>query len=112
MHKIAIPLLACFGLLLGGCQTISPEQQHATDQNRCAGYGYQPGTDKFADCMRHVDNRREDQAAAQSQRDDYLRSMSIKRNGNPKFPVCSASMMDATLDTVNNAWYGPDCRER
>jgi hypothetical protein len=93
------------------CQTSGP-QQHADDQAKCAGYGYQPGTDQFANCMMKLDSRHQDQAASQQQSDANMKALSIKRNGDTRFPVCSASMMDANLDTVNNAWYGPNCREK
>ncbi|MBE1162580.1 hypothetical protein [Dyella acidiphila] len=95
-----------------GCETVSPQQQHAADQAKCAGYGYQPGTDQFAHCMMKVDTRREDRAVAQVQGDANMKALSIQRNGDTRFPVCGASMMDANLDTVNNAWYGPNCREK
>ena len=93
------------------CATDSP-QNHADDQAKCAGYGYQPGTDQFANCMMKLDTRRQDQADAQKQSDSDMKARSIRRNGDTRFPVCSASMMDANLDTTNNAWYGPNCREK
>jgi hypothetical protein len=108
---------ALFSMLLvfvgvTGCQTITPEQQHAADQSTCAGYGYQPGTTLFANCMMTIDMRRQDQAVIQQQNDDYMKSLSIRRNGDTRFPVCSPGSGAMQLDTVNNAWYGPDCRER
>lgn len=93
------------------CATDGP-QQHADDQAKCAGYGYQPGTDQFADCMMKLDTRRQHQADSQKQSDSDMKARSIKRNGDTRFPVCSAAMLDANLDTMNNAWYGPDCREK
>lgn len=105
-----VPLLVMFASA-SSCQTASPQQQSA-DQAKCAGYGYQPGTDQFANCMMKLDSKREDQAASQQQSDAYMKALSIKRNGDTRFPICSASNMDANLDTVNNAWYGPNCREK
>jgi len=93
------------------CATDSPHQ-HADDEAQCAGYGYQKDTDKFADCMMKLDSRRRDRADSQKQSDSDMRERSIRRNGDTRFPVCSASMMDANLDTTNNAWYGPNCREK
>ena len=93
------------------CATDSP-QQHADDQAKCAGYGYQKGTDQFADCMMKLDSRRQNHADSQKQRDSDMKALSIRRNGDMRFPVCGAAMMDANLDTTNNAWYGPNCREK
>lgn len=112
MRRYALVLLVFVFTGTAGCETVSPEQQHAADQAKCAGYGYQPGTDQFANCMMKVDTRREDKAAAQAQSDADMKAQSIRRNGDTRFPVCSASNMDANLDTVNNAWYGPNCREK
>jgi hypothetical protein len=108
---VLVPMVcALFGL--ASCETVTPQQQHAADQEKCAGYGYQPGTPQFANCMMTVDTRRQDQAVAQQQNDAYMKSLSIQRNGDTRFPICSAAMGDAHLDTVNNAWYGPNCREQ
>lgn len=112
MRRYALMLLMfAFGATTG-CATVSPEQQRTADQARCAGYGYQPGTDAFANCMMKVDTRRQDRADAKAQDDADMKALSIRRNGDTRFPVCGASMMDANLDTVNNAWYGPNCREK
>lgn len=105
-----LPLLFVIGYATT-CQATS-SRQVAADQAKCAGYGYQSGTDKFANCMMKLDSRRQDQADSQHQNDADMKGLSIRRNGNTKFPVCSASMMDANLDTTNNAWYGPNCREK
>jgi hypothetical protein len=57
-------------VLLAACGP-TPEQQaamaaaqHADDQNKCAGYGFQPGTDAFARCMMSTATQREAQQAA------------------------------------------------
>ena len=109
-YTILSGLLCC--LSVASCQAASPQRQQAADQAKCAGYGYRPGTDQFANCMMTLDTRRQDKAAGQQRSDERMKALSIKRNGDSRFPVCSASMMDANLDTENNAWYGPDCREK
>lgn len=96
---------------LAGCETVTPQQQHASDQDTCASYGYQPGTDKFADCMMSTAHRREDSKTAQDNQRDRTRLQSIKRNGDTRFPVCTASNMNASLDIDTGKWFGPDCRE-
>ncbi|MGC1407330.1 MAG: hypothetical protein WA864_00130 [Acetobacteraceae bacterium] len=50
-------------VLLVGCGP-TPGEQHALDQGRCAGFGFQPGTDQFAHCMMGVSSQREAQDAA------------------------------------------------
>ena len=45
-----------------GC--VSPEEQRAMDQRQCAGYGFTPGTDAFANCMISTSQQRDSQAAA------------------------------------------------
>ena len=112
MRRYVLMLLVFVFGATTGCAAVNPEQQRASDQARCAGYGYQPGTDQFANCMMKVDMRRQDQADAQAQNDADMKARSIRRNCDTRFPVCSASMMDANLDTTNNAWYGPNCREK
>jgi hypothetical protein len=107
-------LIPVFFALVGvvTCQAATSQQDQAADQAKCAGYGYQPGTTQFADCMMKLDTRREHQAASQKQNDADMKALSIKRNGDTRYPVCGAAMMDANLDTTNNAWYGPNCREK
>ena len=74
-----VAVMGC-AVMLGGCASLeemnaqAAAQQRAADQAQCAGYGYQPGTDKFADCMlatshhRDVQNAIAQQQAAQKQR--------------------------------------------
>ncbi|MBE1162581.1 hypothetical protein [Dyella acidiphila] len=47
-------------MTLAGCSvdTRPSPQQTAADQATCQGYGYQPGTNRFADCMMSLANRR------------------------------------------------------
>lgn len=58
MHgfKTGCLLLVLAPLALAGC--VSADDQRAADQNKCASYGYEPGTDRFADCMMTQDNQR------------------------------------------------------
>jgi hypothetical protein len=64
--------IVAFGaaLLLAGCgptpeqQAAAAAQQRAQDQAQCAGYGFKPDTDAFAQCMMTIGTKREDQAAA------------------------------------------------
>jgi hypothetical protein len=49
-------------LALGGC--VSPEQIRANEQATCAGYGFEPGSTDFAQCMMTVDQERRNREAA------------------------------------------------
>ncbi|MDX0749480.1 hypothetical protein GOD45_06040 [Sinorhizobium medicae] len=47
--------LAAAGLLLAACQTMSPQERRARDENTCASYGFRRGTDAFATCLQRID---------------------------------------------------------
>lgn len=111
MRVLVAVIGVVFSLSLTACGAVTPQQQHASDESTCAGYGYQPGTDKFADCMMKTAQRREDSKAAQDSQREATRQRSIRRNGDARFPVCTASNMDASLDISTGKWFGPDCRE-
>lgn len=34
----------------------------------------------------------------------------MRRQGDERYPVCSAANMDAELDTSINKWVGPNCQ--
>ncbi|SFU22285.1 hypothetical protein [Mesorhizobium sp. YR577] len=51
-------LIALVPLAVAGC--VSSEDQRAMDQDKCASYGYRPGTNRFADCMMDQDQQRAD----------------------------------------------------
>lgn len=60
-----IRMLACMvtlSFLLLGCA--SQQKLQAADSQRCAGYGFKPGTDAFANCMMTQSSQREAQQAA------------------------------------------------
>jgi hypothetical protein len=70
MRAVPIACLATAAVLLCACGP-TPEQQaaaaaaqRAEDQNKCNGYGFQPGTDAFAHCMMTTATQREAQQAA------------------------------------------------
>lgn len=39
--------------LLTGCMSVA-ERRYA-DENRCAGYGFRPGSDAFGKCLQNID---------------------------------------------------------
>lgn len=67
-----LPLGLCFGIL-AACTTITPEQQQANDEASCAGYGFKPRSEAYANCLLqlHLD-RRADIRAWQNERTDLL----------------------------------------
>lgn len=58
VFKTRYLLIALVPLALAGC--VSAEDQRTTDQDKCASYGYRPGTNRFADCMMEQDQQRAD----------------------------------------------------
>lgn len=46
-------LLLC--LTLAACQTITPEEQRALDEQECRSYGFRPNTDAFAECLQRIE---------------------------------------------------------
>jgi hypothetical protein len=62
------PLLLglCIAATLGGCA--SPGNRDAENRQACVSYGFEPGTEGFANCMTQSDAQRS-QAAADRQRE-------------------------------------------
>ncbi|GJE26444.1 hypothetical protein [Methylobacterium organophilum] len=52
-----LALVAACTLSVTAC--VSPKEQRAMDQNQCLGFGFEPGTDAFAQCMMGVTQHRE-----------------------------------------------------
>jgi hypothetical protein len=116
--------LVVFGAALGSLACcVSPEEQHAMDQQTCAGYGFAPGTDAFAHCMMSTAQQREAINAARAQQQaaiyaqkqqqaSYYKQLSLQRSGDTRFPVCNAASPDNGLDITTNSWYGSNCRAR
>ncbi len=59
--KTVVAVLAA--LALAACSTTA-EERRALDQQRCAGYGFSPNSEAFANCLLTIDlDRRADQRA-------------------------------------------------
>lgn len=73
MGKLAVAVCGLsLALVLGGC--VSPEQQRGRDQGDCASYGFQPGSDAYANCMMQTrmvrdERQREDMARWRAEQD-------------------------------------------
>lgn len=74
-HKLSFVAIAGCLIALGGCATLdemnaqAEAQQRAADQEKCEGYGYQAGTDAFANCMMATAHHRDMQQAIARQQD-------------------------------------------
>ncbi|WP_131818941.1 hypothetical protein [Rhizobium sp. LCM 4573] len=104
-----------FSVLTGflvGCTTSNGDAgQSSKNEARCAGFGFEEGTDAFANCMMQLSIRQGDQQPPD--RDTLVnqyRSRSMARQGDDRYPVCSASNMDAELDFETGKWVGPNCQ--
>ncbi|WP_309085440.1 hypothetical protein [Chelativorans sp.] len=62
----------CVCLLIGlsACETITPEQRRALDEQQCRSYGFRPRTDAFAECLQRIDLDRRAQIRAAMDRFD------------------------------------------
>jgi hypothetical protein len=105
-------VVAALAIALLGCTTGEGNAgQTASNKRKCAEFGFHKGTDAFANCMMQLSMQQKNQ---QPPDHDTLvrryRNLSMKRQGDDRYPVCSASNMDAELDTSINKWVGPNCQ--
>lgn len=64
MRLYRLLVLAALAWPLAACQTMTPEERRAADENTCAGYGFRRGTDAMARCLLdlELDRRAESRA--------------------------------------------------
>jgi len=62
----------CAIFCLTGC--VTPEQQFNQDKAYCEKFGYQKGTDKFADCLKefHMQRDKIEQQSDSRMMDDFM----------------------------------------
>jgi hypothetical protein len=54
-------VLGFLAFLVAGCQSMTPAERRAADEDKCATYGFRRGTDSFAECLQRIDlDRRAD----------------------------------------------------
>lgn len=121
---MGLVLVGACALTLSAC--VSAKEQRAMDQDKCVGFGFEAGTDAFAQCMMGVSQQRDalrqnEQLArqarisAQNQEDErrraLYRALSQQRSGDKSFPVCGAGS-GGGLDVQSGTWAGPNCRAR
>ena len=112
MRVITIAQHALLVAFLVGCSTSEgAANQTAKLKAKCADFGFQEGTDEFANCVMKL-SLREDRNRPLNHFetvDKYTR-LSIKRKGDDRYSVCSAGNMDAELDIESGKWVGPNCQ--
>lgn len=89
MKKSVLVVLGVAGLL-AGCQTMTPEQRRAADEQTCRSYGFKLKTDAYANCLMRLDlDRRADRRAWENRVDNdfYNRPIILYRPVNHPVPV-------------------------
>jgi hypothetical protein len=68
VRRLLIPSLML--VLLASCQTMTPEERRAADQQTCAGYGFKARTDGMARCLLDLELDRRARVRSLSAYDD------------------------------------------
>ncbi|MBB3563223.1 hypothetical protein FHX06_004567 [Rhizobium sp. BK512] len=84
MRPYILPLLAVLAAGLAACQTLTPEERRARDEQTCTGYGFKRGTDGFATCLQRIELDRRAQARYDS--DWVMADMAYNLNGPNYYP--------------------------
>ena len=77
--RLLITVMATIVAGLSACQTMTPEERRAEDEQRCLSYGFRRGTDGFATCLQRIDLDRRAESRAQSA--EMMQSMAWDLNG-------------------------------
>ncbi|WP_206742651.1 hypothetical protein [Acidisphaera rubrifaciens] len=107
--------LAASLCVLAGCAPSPAElaaqaaAQRAGDQNRCMGFGFQPGTDGFAHCMMTVATERDAQAAA-DRRAEAARQADAQRDRDARKAAADAASQDAWDRKTGQGIYATSSR--
>ncbi|TKT82690.1 hypothetical protein [Aquamicrobium sp. LC103] len=112
MRALSFMLFLVLAGSLAGCATSDGNaDQSSNNKAQCAGFGFEEGTDSFANCMMRLSLRQGGpQPVDRDTLIDQYRSRSMARRGDDRYPICSASNMDAELDISTGKWVGPDCQ--
>ncbi|MBM2886533.1 hypothetical protein [Chromobacterium amazonense] len=113
-------LIAITGCALALTACVSPQELHAMDQNACASFGFQPGTDGFAKCMmKQSEKRSQENRARMEEAQKQLNAPAqpaapsttvivIPADGKAKLPDCRMQDPGVTLNS-DGKWVGPNC---
>ncbi|MGZ2502788.1 hypothetical protein EHI47_15895 [Rhizobium leguminosarum] len=77
--RLFITVMATIVAGLSACQTMTPEERRAADEQRCLSYGFRRGTDGFATCLQRIDLDRRAESRAQSA--EMMNNMAWELNG-------------------------------
>ncbi|MGO7789861.1 hypothetical protein ACC703_20540 [Rhizobium ruizarguesonis] len=77
--RLLITVMATIVAGLSACQTMTPEERRAADEQRCLSYGFRRGTDGFATCLQRIDLDRRAESRAQSA--EMMNNMAWELNG-------------------------------
>ena len=75
-RKSLIVFQIALAAAVGGC--VSPEAVRVRDQQRCAGFGFAPGTNAFATCMMNLGQQRDAQNAAMQRQQEHDQSVTAQ----------------------------------
>jgi hypothetical protein len=68
--KAILPFVA-IAVSLCACETLTPQEQRARDEQTCSSYGFRHSTDNFANCLMRLDlDRRADYRSFRDSQDD------------------------------------------
>jgi predicted lipoprotein with Yx(FWY)xxD motif len=70
--------LAATAFALSACQTMTPEERRAADEQRCLEYGFKRGSEGMATCLQRIDLNRE--AEARANREELMLDMGYNLN--------------------------------
>lgn len=64
MTSLRFFALASVAMVIAGCQSMTPAERRAADEDKCVAYGFRQGSEKFAECLQRIDlDRRADSRA-------------------------------------------------
>lgn len=68
-------------LLVAGCQSMTPEERRAADEQTCREFGFKKRNDAFAACMQRLElDRRAQRRANQAEFDEFQRDFWYQRH--------------------------------
>jgi hypothetical protein len=67
MTSLRLLTLGALAVVLSGCQTMTPAERRAADEEKCVSYGFRRGSENFAECLQRIELDR--RADARSLRD-------------------------------------------
>lgn len=101
----SIKVLGAFMLgacLLTGC---NPEEQKKLDMQACSGYGFQPGSPEFANCMMQTAQNRQAQQAANQRQQSFNDTMAAQaqRDRDAQAQAAQSAAQQAEINRMMNS---------